>query len=152
MDVSQDFSSEKRIKELLPHRYPFLLVDKVLELVPGESIIAQKNISISEPIFQGHFPGDAIYPGVYLIEGMAQAGGILAQMSFRSKGNSLLTGVQEARFKRKVLPGDTLYYHIKLEKKKSSLLFFSGQVKVDGKLAASCSFSAWSNLEENKAS
>ncbi len=148
MDISQDFS-EKKIKELLPHRYPFLLVDRVLELVPKESIVAQKNISLSEPVFQGHFPGESIYPGVYLIEGMAQAGGILAEMSFKTSGHSLLTGVQEARFKKKVIPGDILHYHIKLERRKSSLLFFSGQVRVSDKVVASCSFSAWSNLEDD---
>lgn len=148
MELGQEIVSEKKIKELLPHRYPFLLVDRVTELVPKESIVALKNVSLSEPVFQGHFPEEAIYPGVYLIEGMAQTGGLLAKMSFRSWGHSLLTGVQDAKFKKMVVPGDTLYYHIQLERRKSSLLFFSGQVRVEDKVVASCSFSAWSNLED----
>ena len=148
MEPDRDYVSEKKIKELLPHRYPFLLVDRVLDLVPKESIVAKKNVSLSEPVFQGHFPEEAIYPGVYLIEGMAQTGGLLAKMSFKSYGHSLLTGVQDAKFKKVVVPGDTLYYHIQLERRKSSLLFFSGQVRVEDKVVASCSFSAWSNLED----
>ena len=148
MDLSQDFVSEKKIKEILPHRYPFLLVDRVLEFEPKKYIVAQKNISLSEPVFQGHFPEEAILSGVYLIEGMAQTGGLLAKMSFKSYGHSLLTGVQDARFKKMVVPGDTLRYHIQLDRRKSSLLFFSGQVRVDDKVVASCSFSAWSNLED----
>ncbi|MEA2073060.1 MAG: 3-hydroxyacyl-ACP dehydratase FabZ, partial [Campylobacterota bacterium] len=104
------------IQEILPHRYPFLLVDRVTELVKGESIYAYKNVSISEPVFQGHFPGHPIYPGVMILEGMAQAGGVLAFRSMDLTPEDAATkvvyfmSIDKAKFRSPVKPGDKLEY------------------------------------------
>ncbi len=107
------------IMDLLPHRHPFLLIDRVLEVEPGESILAYKNISISEDVFNGHFPGAPIFPGVMIIEAMAQASGILGFITSKQKATDgklyLFAGVDKARFKRPVVPGDQLMIASKIE-------------------------------------
>lgn len=127
-----------RIMELLPHRYPFLLVDSVLESRPGESLLATKNVSINEPFFQGHFPNAPVMPGVLIIEAMAQATCLLANESAEVSNNAiyLLVGVDKARFKRQVVPGDRLLLHAELVKHRRDIWVFNAKATVDGKIAA----------------
>lgn len=131
------------IQQCIPHRYPFLLIDRIVELVPHQRIVAIKNVSIADPILQGHFPQSPVYPGVLIIEGLAQASAVLGHFS-RSEGfhQVLLTEVSKARFKFKVEPGDTLHYEIKVEKQRSPFFWFEGVAKVGDQVVASSHFSA----------
>ena len=129
------------IREYLPHRYPFLLVDRVDELVPGERIAGRKNVSINEPFFPGHFPGHPIMPGVLVVEAMAQLCGILA---FKTRGNRpdqgylhYLAGIDDVRFKRPVVPGDTLALAGKIVSSRRQLMKLDCEARVDGELACS---------------
>lgn len=129
------------ILELLPHRYPFLLVDKVLEVHPGKNIIAIKNVTINEPFFNGHFPGRPIMPGVMILEALAQTSGILSYKSsdVPPAHNTLLyfAGIDNARFKRIVVPGDQLYLEAELLRVKRDLWKSRVQATVDGQLVCS---------------
>ncbi|WP_088331672.1 3-hydroxyacyl-ACP dehydratase FabZ [Lacimicrobium sp. SS2-24] len=131
----------EEIMELLPHRYPFLLIDRVTDYELGVSIKAYKNISFNEPCFTGHFPGKPIFPGVMILEAMAQAAGILG---FKTVGNSdelyLYAGIDKARFKRPVVPGDRLDFSVELIKEKRGIWKFSGVASVDGEEACSAEF------------
>ncbi len=127
------------IKEYLPHRYPFLLVDRVLELEPDRRIVAIKNVTINEPFFQGHFPHYPVMPGVLIVEAMAQAAALL---SFKSKGDKrdenmvvYLVGVDGARFKRPIVPGDTLILEAEKMLEKRGLIKYAVRAKVDDQLA-----------------
>lgn len=129
------------ILQYLPHRYPFLLLDRVLSITPGQSLTALKNVSCNEPFFPGHFPQRLIMPGVLILEALAQATGILA---FKSNAqlhdaDSLyyLVGVDKARFKRPVQPGDQLILQVSLQRFKRDIGWFSGEARVDGQLVAS---------------
>ena len=129
------------IREHLPHRYPFLLVDRVLELAPGESIVAYKNLSINEPFFDGHFPGNPVFPGVLLLEAMAQAAGILG---FKSQAKTpadgsiyLFVGADNLRFKRPCLPGDRVYLFAKILGERRGIWKFAVHAEVDGQRCAS---------------
>jgi 3-hydroxyacyl-[acyl-carrier-protein] dehydratase len=133
----------EEIQGCIPHRYPFLLVDKVIELVPNESIVAIKNISMSDPILQGHFPNFPVFPGVLMIEGMAQASAILGRYSREQDFHQvLLTEISECRFRHKVVPGDQLRFEVSLEKKREPFFWFKGTVVIDGRSVASATFSA----------
>jgi 3-hydroxyacyl-[acyl-carrier-protein] dehydratase len=126
------------IREALPHRYPFLLIDRVTALVPGESITALKNVSVNEPYFQGHFPDRPVMPGVLIIEAMAQAGGVLSHVTLADvepKPLFFLAGVGNARFRRTVLPGDQLLIRVDVEKVKRGIWFYSCTASVDDRLA-----------------
>ncbi len=129
------------ILDLLPHRYPFLLVDRVTELKLGESVEAYKNITINEPCFMGHFPGKPIFPGVLILEAMAQAAGVLG---FKTVGNTdqlyLYAGIDNARFKRPVIPGDRLDFSVRLVKERRGIWKFQGVASVDGEEACSAEF------------
>lgn len=129
------------IKEYLPHRYPFLLIDRVVELVEGESIIAYKNISINEDVFNGHFPQAPVFPGVMILEAMAQASGILGFKTMNKKPQDgslyLFAGVDDARFKRQVVPGDRLQLESRVVSEKRGIWKFDCKATVDGVLAAS---------------
>lgn len=131
----------QEILDLLPHRYPFLLIDRVTEYVLGESIEAYKNVTVNEPCFMGHFPGRPIFPGVLILEAMAQAAGVLG---FKTMGRSdklyLFAGVDNARFKRQVTPGDRLDISIKLLKERRGIWKFSGVASVDGEEACTAEF------------
>lgn len=128
------------IREYLPHRYPFLLVDRVVELIEGESIIAYKNITINEEVFNGHFPQSPVFPGVMIVEAMAQASGILG---FKTMGKKpadgsiyLFAGVDKVRFKRQVVPGDRLTLKSKVISEKRGIWKFECEASVDGEMAA----------------
>lgn len=129
------------ILEHLPHRYPFLLVDRVLECEPGKRLKALKNVSVNEPMFTGHFPERPIFPGVLIMEALAQATGILAFKSQGKKpdGSSLyyFAGIDNCRFKQPVLPGDQLILEVEVLKAKRSIWKFNAEAKVDGKVVAS---------------
>ena len=134
----------QEIQSFIPHRYPFLLIDRVIEITPYESILAMKNISISDPIFEGHFPNNPVYPGVMIIEGLAQASGVLGKYQCSDKINDvLLTEIGDARFRKKVIPGDNLYYKVVKEKQKGPFYWFAGTATVDNEIVASVKFSAY---------
>ena len=128
----------EEIRKFLPHRYPFLLVDRVIDCVPGESIIAIKNISINEPQFTGHFPDQAIMPGVLIIEALAQATGLLGFRTMSEEPSDdilyMLVGVDNVRFKRQVVPGDQLTLKAKIERRSKVIWKFSCEASVDGEL------------------
>jgi beta-hydroxyacyl-ACP dehydratase FabZ len=129
----------RKIMELLPHRYPFLLVDRVIELVPGDRITALKNVTINEPFFPGHFPGRPVMPGVLIIEAMAQAGGLLAYESMPVESRSPLIyfmGMDNVRFRKPVVPGDQLLFEAKILKLRSKVAKINGTASVDNQLAA----------------
>jgi len=127
------------IMALLPHRYPLLLVDRVLELVPNERILAYKNISVNEEVFNGHFPGAPIFPGVLTIEALAQASGILGFASTNTTADDgklyLFAGVGKVRFKRTVVPGDQLMLSSEVEAVKRNIWRFRTTATVDGEIA-----------------
>jgi 3-hydroxyacyl-[acyl-carrier-protein] dehydratase len=131
----------KEVLRLLPHRYPFLLVDKVLACDAKTHIHAIKNVSVNEPMFTGHFPENPIFPGVLILEALAQAAGLLGfKISSSEPGVNdlyLFAGVDNARFKRQVLPGDTLHLHVTFAKERRGIWVFSGRAEVDGELACS---------------
>ena len=132
-----------RIQGLLPHRYPFLLVDRVLELEPHTRIRAIKNVSINEPFFQGHFPGHPVMPGVLVVEAMAQAGGLLTQLSqpieAQGKQDKLfyLVKVDNARFSKMVVPGDQLELEVVVKRLIRNMAQYQCEARVDGKVVAS---------------
>jgi len=137
------------IQKILPHRYPFLLVDRITDLRQGEYIEGYKNISISEPVFQGHFPDHPIYPGVMIIEGMAQAGGVLA---FKSMDNASLEEIEnkvvyfmsidKAKFRAPVTPGDKLVYKINVIKNKGAIWQLDAKAYIDDKIVAQAELKA----------
>ncbi|MFZ2267279.1 MAG: 3-hydroxyacyl-ACP dehydratase FabZ [Azonexus sp.] len=131
----------QEILEHLPHRYPFLLVDRVLELEKNKSIHAYKNVTINEPFFVGHFPHHPVMPGVLIMEALAQAAGILSFKSMDEKPSPdtvfYFAGIDEARFKKPVVPGDQLHLHIVLERQMRGVWKFAAEARVDGQLAAS---------------
>lgn len=126
------------ILSVLPHRYPLLLVDRVLEMEPGKRIVAIKNVTINEPVFQGHFPGRPVMPGVLLIEGMAQAGGLLllSDVPDRDKKLVYFASIEEAKFRRPVVPGDQIRYELEVLRLRSTYCKLAGKVTVEGQLAA----------------
>jgi len=132
-----------RIQALLPHRYPFLLVDRVLELEPNKRILAIKNVSINEPFFQGHFPGHPVMPGVLVLEALAQAGGLLTQLSASAEAVAkqdklfYLVKIDNARFSRMVVPGDRLELEVKLKRMIRNMAMYECSASVDGKQVAS---------------
>ena len=132
-----------RIQQLLPHRYPFLLVDRVIELEPNKRILAVKNVTINEPFFQGHFPGHPVMPGVLVLEALAQAGGLLTQLSASAdaaaKEDKLfyLVKIDNARFSRMVVPGDRLELEVKLKRMIRNMAMYECSASVDGKQVAS---------------
>ena len=128
----------QEIMRKLPHRYPFILVDRVLELVPGERVVALKNVTINEPFFVGHFPGHPVMPGVLIIESLAQACAILAFVTLEAKeGDGTLfyfAGIDAARFKKPVVPGDQLRLEAEMGRVKRGIGKFTGRALVDGQV------------------
>lgn len=130
-----------RIQALLPHRYPFLLVDRVLELEPNQRILAIKNVTINEPFFQGHFPGHPVMPGVLVLEALAQAGGLLTQLSAdvarKQDKPFYLVKIDNARFSNMVVPGDRLELEVKLKRMIRNMAMYECSASVAGKQVAS---------------
>jgi beta-hydroxyacyl-ACP dehydratase FabZ len=129
----------KEIQELLPHRYPFLLVDRILEIEEGKRVVGIKNVTINEPFFVGHFPGYPIMPGVLVLEAMAQVGGILLLRTLGGQGSKrviFFTGIDRARFRRPVVPGDQLRFTIEMLQLRRQVCRMRGDATVDGKLVA----------------
>ncbi len=136
------------IQEIIPHRFPFLLVDRVTEVTNGESLIGYKNITIGEQVFQGHFPGHPIYPGVMILEGLAQAGGILAfksmDMTKEQAADKVVyfMSIDNAKFRAPVRPGDRLEYRVTVIKNKGAIWILDGKAFVDDKIVAQAELKA----------
>ncbi len=132
------------IMKLLPHRYPFLLVDRIVDLQPGKSAVGIKNVTINEPFFQGHYPGHPIMPGVLIIEAMAQVGGAVAALAAGDKNDQVpyFTGINKARFRRPVGPGDVLRLQLDLISNRRGLYVFDGKAFVEGTLVAEAELKA----------
>ena len=132
------------IIKILPHRYPFILIDKIEITKQGESLTALKNMTINEPFFQGHFPGQPVMPGVLSLEIMAQAGSflMLSRVADPLSANMFFSSVEKTKFRKPIVPGDQLMIYMTLLKKKLNLCKFHGVCKVDGKLVAEAFFSA----------
>ena len=130
------------VMDLMPHRYPFLLVDRIIDLEPGKRVVAQKNVTINEPFFQGHFPGHPIMPGVLILEALAQAGGFLLLHTLEepSKKWVYFMSVERARFRKPVVPGDVLRFELEMQALRRNTCKISGKAYVDGKVAADAVF------------
>jgi 3-hydroxyacyl-[acyl-carrier-protein] dehydratase len=133
----------KEIQKLLPHRYPFLLVDRIIDIEPGIKAVGIKNVTINEGFFQGHFPGHPIMPGVLIIEAMAQVAGILAFRSGASEGRSVyFMSIEKAKFRKPVVPGDQLRLEISILQQRGNVWKFSGNAIVEEKVVAEAEFTA----------
>ena len=134
-----------RIMELIPHRYPMLMVDRVVEIVPDVSAVGIKNVTVNEPAFQGHFPERPIMPGVLIVEAMAQTAGILVVRTLGPEAEGKLVyfmSIDNARFRRPVTPGDSMRIHVQKLQHRRNVWRFSGEAKVDGTLCADATFAA----------
>jgi len=132
--------SVEEIQTLIPHRYPMLLVDRVLDYEPGKWLHAIKNVTFNEPVFTGHFPGLAIFPGVLILEALAQATGVLGFKTTDGRDEDemyLFASIDNAKFKKPVVPGDTLHLHVEFIKERRGMWKFHGEAKVDGKVVCS---------------
>ncbi len=133
----------KEIQKLLPHRYPFLLVDRIIEIQPGVKAVGIKNVTVNEGFFQGHFPEQPIMPGVLIIEAMAQVAGILAFRSGASDGKSVyFMSIEKAKFRKPVVPGDQLRLEVNILQQRGNVWKFAGNALVDEKVAAEAEFTA----------
>jgi 3-hydroxyacyl-[acyl-carrier-protein] dehydratase len=132
------------VMKLLPHRYPFLLVDKITGFVKDEQIVGVKNVTINEPFFQGHFPGHPVMPGVLILEAMAQVGGVYAIVANEVGENQVpyFVGIDKAKFRKPVQPGDVLVLSLELQKVRRGIYYFLGKATVDGKLVAEAELKA----------
>ena len=142
---ARDASDVLRVMELIPHRFPFLMIDKVVDIVPDQSATGIKNVTINEHFFQGHFPRRPVMPGVLIVESMAQTAGVLVVETLEGAAAGKLVyfmTIDEARFRRPVVPGDTLHVHVTKLRNRRNVWKFSGQAKVDGALVAEAEFSA----------
>ncbi|EOT42891.1 (3R)-hydroxymyristoyl-[acyl-carrier-protein] dehydratase 2 [Enterococcus columbae DSM 7374 = ATCC 51263] len=127
----------QQIKEIIPHRYPMLLIDRIEELEAGQKVVAKKNVTINEPFFQGHFPHEPVMPGVLIVEAMAQAGAValLSLPDFKGK-TAYFGGIDKAKFRQKVTPGDTLMLEVEILKVRANAGMGKGVARVDGKKVA----------------
>lgn len=137
------------IQRILPHRYPFLLVDKVRDIVPNKSAVGIKCVTMNEPQFQGHFPGKPVFPGVQIIEALAQTSGILVGVSLDLADKNLLVyfmGIDAVKFRRMVVPGDVMELHVTVKRGGGKVWKFEGRATVDGELCAQAEFTAMMDL------
>jgi 3-hydroxyacyl-[acyl-carrier-protein] dehydratase len=144
-DTVVDSVEIEQIMNMIPHRYPFLLVDRVIDLVAGESATGIKNVTINEPFFQGHFPGRPVMPGVLIVEAMAQTAGVVVIQSLDNDDTSKLVyfmSIESARFRKPVTPGDTLHIHVTKRARRGNAWKFTAQAKVDGVVVSDASYSA----------
>lgn len=135
----------QRIMQMIPHRYPFLMIDRVIEAVPDVGAIGIKNVSIGEPFFQGHFPTQPVMPGVLIIEAMAQTAAVLVVHTLGQESEGKLVyfmSVDNARFRKPVVPGDQLFIHVKKERNRGNVWKFTGEAKVNGSLCAEATYAA----------
>ena len=133
------------IMRMIPHRYPMLMVDRVIKIVPGESAVGIKNVTINEPHFQGHFPTRPVMPGVLIVESMAQTAGVLVVHTLGSSAEGKLVyfmSIEQAKFRRPVVPGDTMHVHVAKEQARRNVWRFSARVLVDEQLAAEAGITA----------
>ncbi|MGJ8693298.1 MAG: 3-hydroxyacyl-ACP dehydratase FabZ [Thalassotalea sp.] len=140
LDRVKNVIKVEEIQTLIPHRYPMLLVDRVLDFEPGQWLHAVKNVSINEPVFTGHFPDLAIFPGVLILEAMAQATGILGFKTAQDKKDDelyLFASIDNAKFKKPVVPGDSMHLHVQFIKERRGMWKFYGEAKVDGQVVCS---------------
>lgn len=141
----KDVTSIQRIMDMIPHRYPILLVDRLIDFVPGESAVGLKNVTFNEPHFQGHFPGEPVMPGVLIVEAMAQTAAIMVVKTLGEEAEGKLVyfmTIDNARFRKPVVPGDSMHIHIKKIKHRRSVWKFEGEGIVDGQVCAQATFSA----------
>ncbi len=134
-----------RIMRDIPHRYPFLMIDRVVDFVPGESAIGVKNVSVNENFFQGHFPGHPVMPGVLIIEAMAQTAAVLVVETLGSDAQGKVVyfmSIEEAKFRRPVVPGDQLRIHVTRKHQRGNVWKFTGIAKVDGAVVAQATYAA----------
>src|SRR6266568_6818770 len=135
----------ERIRAMIPHRYPFLMIDRVVEIVPDESAVGIKNVSINEPYFAGHFPQRPVMPGVLIIEAMAQTAAVLVVQTLGHEAEGKLVyfmSVDNARFRRPVVPGDTLHVRVAKQRHRGNVWRFEGRAEVRGQLMAEAVFAA----------
>lgn len=140
MDAEKKVISIEEIQKLIPHRYPMLLVDRVLDYEPGKWLHAIKNVTFNEPVFTGHFPEYSIFPGVLILEAMAQATGVLGFKTNQDKAGKelyLFASIDNAKFKRPVVPGDTMHLHVEFLKERRGMWKFYCEAKVDGNVVCS---------------
>ncbi|HAJ89514.1 MAG TPA: 3-hydroxyacyl-[acyl-carrier-protein] dehydratase FabZ [Rhodospirillaceae bacterium] len=133
------------IMDRIPHRYPMLLVDRILEYVPNETAVGLKNVTFNEPFFNGHFPGNPVMPGVLIVEAMAQTAGILVVHSMGQSGTGKMVyfmTIESAKFRKPVVPGDSMHIHVQCLKSRGNVWKFRGEAKVDGVLCAEAEYSA----------
>jgi 3-hydroxyacyl-[acyl-carrier-protein] dehydratase len=150
VDTTEDIRREAsvdigRIMEMIPHRYPFLMIDKVVDIVPDVSARGIKNVSINEPHFQGHFPQRPVMPGVLIIEAMAQTAAVLVVHTLGPKAEGKLVyfmTIDSARFRKPVVPGDTVHVHVRKQRNRGAVWKFNGEAKVEGRLVAEAEFAA----------
>lgn len=134
-----------RVMRMIPHRYPMLLVDKVIEMKADESAVGIKNVTYNEPYFQGHFPSRPVMPGVMVIESMAQTAGVLVVHTLGPSAEGKLVyfmSVDSARFRRPIMPGDQMHIHVRRERRRGNVWRFAAEVKIDGQLAADATVTA----------
>ena len=150
MDADAEFTGGTtidigRIMEMIPHRYPFLMIDRLVEAVPGASAVAIKNVTMNEHFFQGHFPSRPIMPGVLIIESMAQTAAVLVALTLGNEAAGKLvyfTSVESARFRKPVTPGDCVRIQVRKQRKRGNLWRFGGEARVEGTLMAEATFAA----------
>ncbi|HEB79118.1 MAG TPA: 3-hydroxyacyl-ACP dehydratase FabZ [Rhodospirillales bacterium] len=150
MDMNADAKKSttfdvERIMDLIPHRYPFLMIDRMIDVVPGKSAVGIKNVSINEPFFQGHFPSKPIMPGVLIVEAMAQtAGALVIYTNGQNSENTFVyfMSVEQARFRKPITPGDCIHLHVEKQQSRGDVWKFKGEAMVDGVLMAEAVYTA----------
>jgi 3-hydroxyacyl-[acyl-carrier-protein] dehydratase len=152
MNADKNSADIELIQRILPHRYPFLLVDRVTQIEGSKSAVGIKNVTFNEPHFQGHFPGAPIMPGVTIVEAMAQTAGVMVGVAMGLADKNMLIyfmAIEKAKFRRKVIPGDVLELHIETKRGGGKIWKFAGRATVDGELAAEAEFTAMMDLQQD---